>query len=126
MESKPKILIVDDEEIVCDMGKRTFEEEGYDVTVFTDSSEALARLEEERFDVLITDLKMKEVDGFELLEFIRQRWPETKVIILTAFGTLETAEDAFHKRAFDYFTKPVRIKDLVDSVRLALNAPETH
>jgi DNA-binding NtrC family response regulator len=120
MENRPRILIVDDEEIVCEMAKHSFEREGYQVTVFTDSTEALATLEKQGFDVLITDLKMKEVDGFQLLEFVRERWPETKVIILTAFGTLETAEDAFHKQAFDFFTKPVRITDLVASVNRAL------
>ena len=120
MEQKGKILIVDDEKIVCDMAKYTFEREGYDVTVFTDSTKALAALKQEPFDVLITDLKMKEIDGFQLHEFVRQNRPDTKVIILTAFGTLETAEEAFHKQAFDYFTKPVRIKDLVASVNRAV------
>jgi DNA-binding NtrC family response regulator len=124
MENRPRILIVDDEKIVCDMAKRSFELEGYQVTDFTDSTKALAALKEERFDVLITDLKMKEVDGLQLLEFVHQHWPETKVIILTAFATLETAVDAFHKQAFDYLTKPVRIKDLVASVNRALNVGE--
>lgn len=120
MESKPRLIIVDDEQIVCDMAKHSFEREGYRVTAFTDSTEALAALEKEPCDVLITDLKMKHVDGFQLLEFVRQNRPDTKVIILTAFGTLETAENAFHKQAFDYFTKPVRINDLVASVNRAL------
>ena len=122
MENKPRIMVVDDEKIVCDMSKRSFEQEGYHVTIFTDSSQALAALEKERFDVLVTDLKMKEVDGLQLLEIIKKRWPKTQVIILTAFGTMETKEDAFRKQAFDYLTKPVRIKDLVASVDGALNA----
>jgi DNA-binding NtrC family response regulator len=122
MEGKPRILIVDDETIVCDMAKRSFELEGYEVTVYTDSTAALAALQENSFDVLITDLKMKNVDGLQLLEFSKQHWPDMKVIILTAFGTLETAVTAFHKEAFDYFTKPVRIKDLGASVHRAVNA----
>ena len=121
MDKKASILIVDDEKIVCDMAKRSFEAEGHDVTVFTDSTDALAVLKEKFFDILITDLKMKEVDGLQLLDFVQQNCPETKVIIFTAFGTPETAIDAFHKQAFDYFTKPVRIKDLIASVSRALD-----
>ena len=63
---------------------------------------------------------MKEVDGIELLEYAKEKNPDTKVILLTAFGTLETAVEAFHKQAFDYFTKPVTIRDLQESVRRAL------
>ncbi len=120
MSSNPRILVVDDEKIVCDMSRICLTGDGYDVTTFTDSTEARAALETETFDVIITDLKMKEVDGIELLEFAKERNPEAKVILLTAFGSLETAMEAFHKQAFDYFTKPVRIRDLQASVRRAL------
>jgi len=102
------------------MGRRCFEDEGYEVTTFTDSAKALSALGERRFDVVIPDIKMKEVDGLQLLEFTREKWPGTKAIILTAFATLETAVEAFHKQAFDYFTKPVRISELKASVKRAL------
>ncbi len=117
---RPRILVVDDEKIVCDMSSKCLREEGYDVTTFTDSKQAQAALESERFDVVITDLKMKDVDGMQLLELTKLRHPGTKVIILTAFGSLETATEAIHREAFDYFTKPVRIRDLKASVRRAL------
>jgi DNA-binding NtrC family response regulator len=120
MESRPKILIVDDERIVCDMTRYYFEHDGYHVTTFTDSTQALAALEEERFDVMIVDLKMKEVDGMQLLEFIHARSPQTKVIMLTAFATMETAVEAFRKHAFDFLTKPVRVEDLKATVIRAL------
>jgi DNA-binding NtrC family response regulator len=120
MSANPRILVVDDEKIVCDMSRICFTNEGYDVTTFTDSTQARAALETETFDVIITDLKMKEVDGLELLEYAKEKNPDTKVILLTAFGTLETAVEAFHKQAFDYFTKPVTIRDLQESVRRAL------
>ncbi len=120
MEHKPRILVVDDEKIVCDMARYYFAHEGCLVTTFTDPTRALGAIEEERFDVMIVDLKMKEVDGMQLLEFIKARSPETKVIILTAFATLETAMEAFHKQAFDYLTKPVRIEELKASVMRAL------
>jgi DNA-binding NtrC family response regulator len=120
MSENARILVVDDEKIVCDMSRVFLIGDGYEVTTFTDSAEARAALETETFDVIITDLKMKEVDGIELLEYAKERNPDTKVIVLTAFGTLETAVEAFHKDAFDFFTKPVRIHDLQASVRRAL------
>jgi DNA-binding NtrC family response regulator len=120
MSKNARILVVDDEKIVCDMSRVFLTSDGYEVTTFTDSAKARAALETETFDVIITDLKMKEVDGIELLEFAKEKNPDTKVIVLTAFGTLETAVEAFHKDAFDFFTKPVRIHDLQASVRRAL------
>jgi DNA-binding NtrC family response regulator len=124
MREKPRILVVDDEEIVCQMSRKCLTEEGYDVTTFTDSTLAREALAREHFDVVITDLKMKGVDGMELLEFAKQRNPDTKVIMLTAFASLETATEALRKEAFDYFTKPVRIRDLQASVRRALGREE--
>lgn len=120
MTGKPRILVVDDEKVVCDMSRKCFTEEGYDVTTFTDSTEARAALENGHFDVIVTDLKMKNVDGMQLLEFAKQQNPDAKVIMLTAFGSLETAAEALRKEAFDYFTKPVRIRDLQAAVRRAL------
>jgi DNA-binding NtrC family response regulator len=120
MKEPFRVLVVDDEKIVCDMSRKCLEEEGYEVTTFTESTAAMEALQHECFDVVITDLKMKDIDGIELLEFTRQRYPETKVIMLTAFGSIESATEALRKDAFDYFTKPVRIRDLKASVRRAL------
>lgn len=120
MESTAKILIVDDEEIVCKMAKRCLEMEGHQVTTFVDSTKAMAAINEEQFDVVITDLKMKEIDGLQLLEFTKKRWPDTRVIMLTAFASMETAAEAVHKKVFDYFAKPLRINDLKASVNRAL------
>ncbi len=120
MTEKPRILVVDDEKIVCDMARKCLTEEGYDVTTFTDSILAKQELDRERFDVVITDLKMRDVDGMELMEHARRHNPDTKVIMLTAFGSLETAEEATRREVFDFFTKPVRIRDLQASVRRAL------
>jgi len=60
-------------------------------------------------------------DGLQLLKSVREHWPKTKVITITAFGALETAVDAFRKQPFDHFTKPIRITDLIASVNRALN-----
>lgn len=117
---KKKILVVDDENIVCEMTRKIFQHEGYEVVTFTDSKKALERIASERFDLIIADLKMKEVDGMQLLEEAKKKWPDTKVIMLTAYATMETAVEAFRKRAFDYFAKPVKIAELKAAVIRAL------
>ena len=125
MKAKPKLLVVDDEKIVCDMAQYYFKHEGYQVTTFTDSTQALAALEEEHFDVMIVDPKMKDVDGMQLIEFINERSPDTKVIMLTAFATMETAIEAFRKHVFDFLTKPVRVEKLKATVARALSKDTT-
>jgi DNA-binding NtrC family response regulator len=125
MKPKARILVVDDEKIVCDVCRAFLTKDGFDVTTFTDSRQALSALETEDFDLLITDLKMRDVDGIRLLETAKRIDAAKPVILLTAFGTLETAVEAFRKQAFDYFTKPVRIRDLQAAVHRALgHAPE--
>lgn len=120
MEKKPRLLIVDDEAIVCRMARRTLEHEGYEVVTFTDSVQALAAIRSEHFDLIITDLKMKEVDGMQLLSAAKERWPDVPVIMLTAFATMDTAVESLRKRAFDYFSKPVKLDELKASVHRAL------
>ena len=120
MDNRKRLLVVDDEQIVCMMAKRSLEHEGYEVTTFTDSTQALAAVQAERYDLIITDLKMKGVDGLQLLEAAKGRWPEVPVILLTAFATLDSAVESLRKKAFDYFSKPVKIDDLKASVRRAL------
>ncbi len=120
MENKPRLLIVDDEPIVCRMARRSLEHEGYEVVTFTDSVKALAAIQAERFDVIITDLKMKDVDGMQLLAAAKDKWPDIPVIMLTAFATMDTAVESLRKRAFDYFSKPVKIDELKASVKRAL------
>jgi DNA-binding NtrC family response regulator len=115
-----KILIVDDEKIVCDMAKRVLEHEGYEVETFTDSTLALERIKQEPFDLVITDLKMENVSGMDILKEVNNRYADTKVIMLTAYATLDAAIDAIREKIFDFFPKPVKIDDLKKSVKKAL------
>jgi DNA-binding NtrC family response regulator len=115
-----KIIVIDDEKIVCDMAKKILANEGYYVETFTDSQVALARLQEERFDLVITDFKMDNVSGMDILREVNSRYPDTKVIMLTAYATLDTAIEAIREKIFDFFPKPVKIEDLKKSVQKAL------
>ena len=118
----PRIMIIDDEKIVGDMAKISLQEEGYEVETFLNADPALKRLKEEPFDVVVTDLKMKGIDGLEVLRTVKQLYPQTKVIMITAFADLDVAIEAIKGEVFDFFPKPVRIKELKESISKALAA----
>lgn len=107
-----RIMVIDDENIVGKMLKAVLEQEGYEVESFLSADPALARLKEAKFDVVITDLKMKGIDGMEVLRTVKNENPETKVIMITAFASLDAAVEALRGKVDDFFPKPVKIKDL--------------
>ncbi len=107
-----RIMVIDDENIVGKMIRASFEKDGYQVETFLDAEPALARLTEESFDVVITDLKMRDIDGMEILKTIKEKHPDVKVIMITAYASLDAAVEAFRKSADDFFAKPVKLADL--------------
>lgn len=113
---KKRILIIDDEPIVCERLKLPLEKIGFSVETFTESARALERLAQQRFDVVVTDIKMSGADGMDLLRFVRQNDPAAKVIIITGFATAETAKEAIKGGAVDFIAKPFRISQLKDLV----------
>jgi DNA-binding NtrC family response regulator len=115
-----RIMIIDDEKIVCEMAKISLEEDGYEVETFLNASPALERLKQQKFDVVVTDLKMKGIDGLEVLKTIKEMYPDTKVIMITAFANLDVAIEAIKGDVYDFFPKPVKIKELKVSIRKAL------
>ena len=115
-----QIIIVDDEKIVCTMVQRILAQEGYEVESFTDSTEALERIRAKKVDLVITDLKMENIDGMDILREVNQLYPEAKVSMLTAYATLDAAIEAIKERIFDFFPKPVTIEGLKKSVKKAL------
>jgi len=114
------IMVIDDEKIVGAMAKRSLEQDGYEVETFLNGETALARLKEKPFDVVITDLKMKGIDGLEILRTVKQLYPQTVVIMITAFANLDVAIEALRDDVADFFPKPVKIKDLKASIKKAL------
>ncbi len=115
-----KIIVIDDEKIVCDMAKKILENEGYEVDTFTDSQAALDKIKNQRYDLVITDLKMENVSGMDILREVNKLYPETKVIMLTAYATLDATIEAIRERIYDFFPKPVKIEELKKSVKKAL------
>ena len=119
-----RIMVIDDENIVGRMIKTNFEYDGYMVETFLDAKPALTRLKEEKFDLVITDLKMKDIDGMEVLRTIKKDFPEVKVIMITAFASMDASIEAFREHVDDFFPKPVKITDLKDCVAKLLNGQE--
>jgi Response regulator containing CheY-like receiver, AAA-type ATPase, and DNA-binding domains len=112
-----RILVLDDEPIVCKRLKPAFQKAGYEVETFTDSASALLRMTEKPFDVVITDLKMEGADGFQVLERARLMLPQAHIVVMTGFATLDTAKESFRKGAFDFVSKPFKLGDITECVR---------
>jgi DNA-binding NtrC family response regulator len=114
MDEKTKILVVDDEEIVRLSHIRTLASIHCNVEVVRDGSEALRVMEQRPADVVLLDLRMPGMDGMTVLKTIKQRWPETEVVIITGYPTVETAKEAVRLGAFDYLAKPVGPDEVIN------------
>lgn len=115
-EHKGKILIIDDEQIALKNLEHVMKKEGYEVLSTQSGQNALRFLDERRFDVVITDLKMDKVDGMQILKKSRTVAPDTEVIMITGYATVQTAIQAMKRGAYDYITKPFKL----DEVRLVV------
>ncbi len=119
MDRKIELLVLDDEEIVCARLKPILEKAGYSVETFTKSLDAQKRLEEKRFDIVVTDLKMADIDGLELFRFAKDRWPETEVILISGFATVDITRKALQSGVRDIIPKPFKIaqlRELLDKI----------
>ncbi len=125
MGGSARLMIVDDERIALKNLEHVMKKEGYDVVGTQSGQAALKLLEEERFDVVITDLRMEKVDGMHLLKRCRDLHPATEVIMITGYATLESAVEAMKQGAFYYVSKPYKfdevrkvVKEAVEKVKL--------
>src|SRR2546428_4980100 len=116
----PKILIVDDERSMRELLERVFQRQGYTVRVAEDGSVALDMIRSSVYDLVISDVKMPRLSGIELLTQCREFSPETMVIIMTAFATIDNAREAFKFGADDFIQKPFDIDELKLIVQKAL------
>ena len=117
---KNKILIVDDEKLMRVSLEDKLIKEGYEVSSFSNASEGIKVLQSTNFDAVITDLRMPKMDGIELLRRIKKLSPDTVVIIMTAYGSIENAVTAMKEGAYDYVTKPFSLEELIIKLRKAL------
>ena len=119
-EEPPRVLVVDDEEAVLDIIEEFLTLEGYRVTPVGSAKAALKQARSEPFDLILTDLKMPDMDGLELITRIKEWKPDAVLVMMTGFGTVETAIDAMKLGAFDYLLKPFKPDDVVRVIERAL------
>lgn len=117
--SRGRVLVIDDEHIVRTSCSRTLVPEGYEVVTVSSGFEGFRLLEEDGFDLVLTDLKMPEIDGIEILKRIKDKWPSVEVIIITGYQTVDTAVKSIRLGAFDYLEKPFTPDGLISSVSKA-------
>ncbi|HTG02289.1 MAG TPA: sigma-54 dependent transcriptional regulator [Nitrospirota bacterium] len=116
------ILVIEDKDSMLDMLKQTLEAEGFGVVPAKDGAEGIRKLADERIGLVLTDLKLPKKDGFEVLKAVKQENPLLPVILMTAFGTIETAVKAVKEGAYDFLTKPFDTDHLLVIIRRALDA----
>jgi NADH-quinone oxidoreductase subunit E/NADP-reducing hydrogenase subunit HndA len=120
-DRKGSILIVDDEQVVLKSCERVLGQEGYAVKTTTSAKAALAMLGDQLFDLVITDMKMPEMDGIELIRQVRQTHPNMNIIVITGFPSQENIKDALGMRIVDYLPKPFSPSLLLETVGGALS-----
>ena len=111
-----EVLVLDDEAIVCERLKEFLDGKGLTVETFTESARAVARLREKKFDVVVTDMKMPGPTGMDVLKFIKDERPSTQVIVITAYGAIESFRETEALGAYDYVTKPFQVADIYNLI----------
>jgi len=115
-----RVLVVDDKQLMRESMELTLRRGGHDVGAAADGKEALAAMARQRAEVVVTDLKMARMDGVALLQRIKDKWPDTEVVLITAFGTIDVAVRAMKAGAFDFLQKPFKAEQLTAVVDRAI------
>jgi len=118
--ARARILVVDDERVLCAGIQEALQREGYAVDTANDGASGLKLIAEQLYNLVLTDVRMPQLDGLQLLRAARKKSRDTQFIVMTAFGTVENAVEAMKEGAYDYLTKPVDIKRLRALVLKAL------
>lgn len=119
-EEAPRVLVVDDEKVIREILADFLSMEGFFVRTAKDGSEALVELSRHHYDLVLSDLKMPNMGGLELLQAVTKHAPNVVTVIMTGFGTVETAIDAMKRGAYDYILKPFKVEEVVHTIRRGL------
>ncbi|MGA2223722.1 MAG: sigma-54 dependent transcriptional regulator [Syntrophobacteraceae bacterium] len=120
MGLKPRILVADDEPLTLELIVERLQAEGYEVEVVSGGHDAIEASKRSSFKVVLTDLSMPDMSGMQVLEHFVKNSPETLVIVLTGFGTIETAVEAMRRGAYDYLSKPANLDEIVLTLKRAI------
>ena len=119
MKNRIEVLVLDDEEIVCERLKAHLENNGFQVETFTESQRAMDRLMEKTFDVVVTDLKMEGPSGLDVLRFVRDQMQGTQVIMITGYASMEAARAADYTGVYEFILKPFQLDEMGKLVKKA-------
>lgn len=114
MIDKNRILIVDDDETVRRSYLRSLESLSCNIEAASDGDQALQTMADKPFDVVLLDMRMPGQDGMSVLRTIKQRWPDSEVVIITGYPTVDSAKEAVRLGAYDYISKPVAPQDVIN------------
>jgi DNA-binding NtrC family response regulator len=120
---KKRILVIDDDAVACEFLQEALRLEGYDVTTYTSAQEALEQ-DLSSYDLLMSDIRMPKMDGLQFLGEVQKQWPDLPVILMTAYGSLETTMEAISLGAWDYISKPFSPEDCRAIVKKVLEVRE--
>ena len=121
MAEKSRILVVDDEEALRTVLRSELISAGYEVSTASDGDEAISTIQNKKFDLVLLDIKMPKVDGFEVLKFIKKSFPSIRVIMLTGFADLKNAIESKKHGAEDFVSKPYDLVDLLTTIERVLS-----
>jgi DNA-binding NtrC family response regulator len=113
-------MVIDDDAVTRELLTEVLQDEGYTVEACESGKAALERAASDSFDLAITDVRMPEMDGIAVTQALKERQPDLQVIVMTAFGSVETAVEAIRHGAFDYVSKPMNLDEIKSTVRRAL------
>lgn len=119
-----RILIADDDEVICELFAEVLEKDGYHVDWVRSGKDALARLEGDSYDLLIVDVRMPGMTGLDVTRRARKQFPSVPIVVMTAFGSIETAIEAIREGAFDFVSKPINLDELKRTVARAISRPK--
>ena len=125
MNARQSVLFVDDDREFRKAMRKVFERSGYGFTEASDGMEALDLLSQDRFDLIVSDLRMPNLDGMRLMEELNRKELDVPVIFITAYGDVESYMSLMNMGAFDYLNKPVGTKEILGVVRSALDTQRT-
>ena len=120
MNRKANILIVDDEEVVRLSHMRSLEGADCNAQTAEGGRQALSVMEQHPFDVVLLDLRMPDLDGMDVLKTIKQRWPDSEVVVITGYPSIDTAKEAVRLGAFNYLAKPLDPNELLKAANDAV------
>ena len=120
MNNTANILIVDDEEVVRLSHLRSLQSVDCNARVAEDGIEAITVMEQQPFDVILLDLRMPNLDGMEVLKTIKDRWPDSEVVVITGYPTIESAKEAVRLGAYNYIAKPVGPDEVIKAANDAM------